>query len=124
MKLFYIIVILSVLFWKGYYAWARGIATYVKDRREHDSLREYFLGNGATESQALRPFLQHAIVRAFRPLLNQWRLLLILIAFTILVGFFSDSLTIWYAILLLFAMIIAAALIILLAICLYSRVKK
>ena len=85
MKLFYIIVILSVLFWKGYYAWARGIATYVKDRREHDSLREYFLGNGATESQALRPFLQHAIVRAFRPLLNQFLIIIKLMIVQIII---------------------------------------
>ena len=72
MTIFLTILILALLSWKGYYAWKRGINTWRRDRREHDSLREYLLGNGATEREALRPFMVHALQRAFLPLLKQW----------------------------------------------------
>ena len=79
MMTFYIIVLLAVIAWKGYYALERGMKTYRKDRQQHDSLREYLLGNGATKRQSLWPFYRHALQRAFLPLLSQWRLLLILV---------------------------------------------
>ncbi len=78
MMIFYVILLLAVIGWKGYYAWQRGIATWRQDRREHDSLREYLLANGATEWQSLWPFYRHALQRAFRPMLAQWKLWLIL----------------------------------------------
>ena len=54
MKVFYLLVVLSVLLWKAYYAWLRGVNAYAKDRRDHNSLFEYLLGNGA-----LRPLPAH-----------------------------------------------------------------
>ena len=74
----YLTLLLAVLGWKGWLAWRRGLATYRRDRREHDSLREYLLGNGATEWQSLQPFRRHALSRALKPMLSQWRLWLVM----------------------------------------------
>ncbi len=84
MSIFLSIIILAIVSWKGYHAWKRGIATYRRDRRDHDSLREYLLGNGATRRQSLQPFRAHALQRAFRPLLAQWRLLVVLAVLIVL----------------------------------------
>lgn len=85
MKIFYIIVLLAVFVWKGYYAGKRGINTWRKDCMQHDSLREYLLGNGATEWQSLWPFYRHALQRSLLPLLSMWRLWLVLLAFGLLI---------------------------------------
>ena len=45
----YLIILLAVVLWKGYYAWGRAVKTWHQDRQQHDSLREYLLANGATE---------------------------------------------------------------------------
>lgn len=76
----YLILLLAVVLWKGYYVWQRGWNTYCSDRKEHDSLREYLLGNGATPWQSQWPFIRHALVKASKPLLSQWRLWLALLA--------------------------------------------
>ena len=81
----YLILLLAVVLWKGYYAWRRGWSTYCSDRKEHDSLREYLLGNGATPWQSLRPFVNHALVRAFKPLVLQWRLWSALLALGVVI---------------------------------------
>ena len=81
----YILLVLGVVAWKGYYAVLRALNCYRNDRRDHDSLREYLLGNGATQRQALWPFYQHALERALVPLKSQWRLGLILLVLGILV---------------------------------------
>ena len=73
MKIFLSIIILGLLSWKGFYAWRRGRNAWCYDRQHHDSLREYLLGNGATEREALMPFVKRALRRAFMPLLAQWR---------------------------------------------------
>lgn len=91
MMTFYLIVLLAVLSWKGYYAWRRGVRTYRQDRRDHDSLREWLLGNGATQRQSLWPFYRHALQRAFRPLLSQWRLLLVLLLLGVVVMLLSAA---------------------------------
>lgn len=75
----YLVLVLAVVAWKGYYAWKRGRRTYQRDRQEHDSLREYLLGNGATKQQSLQPFYRHALQRALQPMAKQWRLWLILV---------------------------------------------
>lgn len=75
----YLTLVMAVVLWKGYFAWKRGWRTYCRDRQEHDSLREYLLGNGATKQQSLQPFYRHAVRRAFQPLMKQWRLWLILL---------------------------------------------
>ena len=49
----------------------RGITTYVFERRTHKELFEYLRGNGASQLEALRPFLTKAITRAFTPVLQQ-----------------------------------------------------
>ena len=74
MMLFYIIVVVAVLVWKGYYATLRAMNTYRQDRQNHDSLREYLLANGATPFQSMCPFYRHALQRAFIPMAAQWRL--------------------------------------------------
>lgn len=78
MKIFLLIVILALLSWKGYHAWRRGHNTYVKERRQYESLWEYLVANGATPSQARRPFLERALKRAIIPLVRQWRFWLII----------------------------------------------
>jgi hypothetical protein len=78
MRIVLIVVIVALLAWKGYYAWQRGRNAWCYDREHHDSLREYLLGNGATERQALRPFLDRALQRAFKPLVAQWRFWLVI----------------------------------------------
>ena len=85
MKTFYIIVLVAALVWKGYYALKRGLKTWQHDRQQHDSLREYLLGNGATHGQSLWPFYRHALQRALLPLLSMWRLWLILLVLGVLV---------------------------------------
>ena len=76
---FYIIVLVAVLAWKGYYASLRAMHTYRQDRQQHDSLREYLLGNGAAQWQSLQPFYLHAAQRALQPMLKQWQLWLALL---------------------------------------------
>ena len=81
----YVILVLAVVLWKGYIAWKRGMRTYRRDLQEHDSLREYLLGNGASKRESVRPFVNHAVARALKPLCSQWRLLLILVVMGLLV---------------------------------------
>lgn len=85
----YLLILLAVILWKGYYVWKRGMRVYRQDRHDHNSLYEYLLGNGATHAEAIRPFLNHALVRAFKPLLGQWRLFLVLILLGLLVVWLS-----------------------------------
>lgn len=70
----YLIIVLAVVVWKGYYASLRAMKSYQLDREQHDSLREYLLANGATPFQSLWPFYRHALQRAFVPMAAQWRL--------------------------------------------------
>ena len=74
MMLYYFILVLAVVAWKGYYAFLRGLRSYRLDRQQHDSLREYLLANGATPYQSLWPFYRHALQRVFVPMAAQWRL--------------------------------------------------
>ena len=85
----YVILVLAVVLWKGYFAWKRGMRTYRRDLQEHDSLREYLLGNGASKRESVRPFVNHAVARALKPLCSQWRLLLILVVMGLLVALFK-----------------------------------
>ena len=85
MKLLYLIILIALVAWKGYYAWLRGRNSYRKDMEQYQSLREYLLGNGATEAEARRPFLKRALRRAYQPLLRQWRLWAVVAAVGLLV---------------------------------------
>ena len=85
MKLLYLIILIALVAWKGYYAWLRGRNSYRKDMEQYPSLREYLLGNGATEAEARRPFLKRALRRAYQPLLRQWRLWAVVVAVGLLV---------------------------------------
>ena len=85
MKIVYIIMVLALLSWKGYYAWLRGRNFYLKDMEQYRSLWEYLLGNGATLSEARRPFLKRALRCALMPVVRQWRLWAIVAAIGILV---------------------------------------
>lgn len=124
MKVCYILLTLSLLLWKAYYAWRRGVNAYDNDHRDHDSLREYLLGNGATEFEALRPFVRHAMVRAFVPLKVQWRLLLILVAVALLAGLVADGLSVWSALAWLFLLMVVVALGTFLSVYIYIQLKK
>jgi ABC-type iron transport system FetAB permease component len=70
----YLVIVLAVVAWKGYYAFLRAMKSYKQDREQHDSLREYLLANGATPFQSMWPFYRHALQRAFIPMAAQWRL--------------------------------------------------
>jgi ABC-type iron transport system FetAB permease component len=85
MLIAYLILLLAVVAWKGYYAWLRGRKTWLRDRRDHDSLREYLLANGATPWQSVRPFWRHALQRAFRPMLAQWKLWAVVLSLGVIV---------------------------------------
>ena len=74
MKIAYLILLLALVGWKGYYAWLRGRRQWMQDMQQYQSLWEYLLGNGATVSEAHKPFLKRALRRAFMPMLKQWRL--------------------------------------------------
>lgn len=89
MMIAYLILLLAVVAWKGYYAWQRAANTYRADREQHDSLREYLLGNGATQWQAMRPYYRHALQRAVIPLKSQWRLAVVLLILGMIVALFS-----------------------------------
>ncbi len=81
----YLLLLLIVILWKGYHATKRGIKAYRQDFAEYVSFYEYKLGNGASHRQACRPFLLHALDRAFSPIISQWRLFLLLLVLGILV---------------------------------------
>jgi len=124
MKVFFIILTLVVLLWKAFYVWQRGVNTYKRDRQDHHSLYEYLLGNGATEAEALTPFLIHALERAYKPLISQWRLLLALVAFALLTGLIADSLSVFQSLLILVILLVVVGLGTLMAIFAYSRIKR
>ncbi|MBE6260401.1 MAG: hypothetical protein E7107_06185 [Prevotella sp.] len=85
MKTLYLIILLGLVAWKGYQAFLRGRNAYRKDVEQYWSLREYLLGNGATEAEARQPFLPRALRRAYQPLMKQWRLWAIVAAVGLLV---------------------------------------
>ena len=89
MKIVYLIILLALVAWKGYYAWLRGRNSFKRDMEQYQSLYEYLLGNGATAAQARRPFLKRALRRAYQPLLKQWRLWAIVAAVGLLVFLFG-----------------------------------
>jgi hypothetical protein len=77
MKIIFLILLLTLLSWKGYHAWGRGRRTYLRERQQYQSLWEYLVGNGATEKEARPVFLNRALQRALLPLLRQWRFWLV-----------------------------------------------
>ena len=77
--------LLLLLAWKGFHAWKRGRGCYVRERKEYVSLWEYRLANGATASEARRPFLRRALRRAVVPLLTQWQFWLVVAALVALI---------------------------------------
>ena len=56
LTILYLLLVLALVGWKGWHAWLRGRSTYQQDMQHHGSLREYLLGNGATEWQSKEPF--------------------------------------------------------------------
>ena len=85
MMVAYLVLVLLLVAWKGYYVWLRWHNSYRKDMEQYRSLWEYLLGNGATLSEARRPFLKRALRRALMPVVRQWRLWAIVAAIGILV---------------------------------------
>ena len=87
MKTAYLILLLALVGWKGYYAWLRGRRQWTQDMQQYQSLLEYLLGNGATLKEARMPFIRRALRRAFKPMLKLWRLWAIVAAIGILIWF-------------------------------------
>ena len=85
MKIVYLILLLALVGWKGWHAWLRGRRQWTNDMQQYQSLWEYLLGNGATISEARKPFVKRALRRAFKPMLKQWRLWAIVAAIGLLV---------------------------------------
>jgi len=85
----YLLLLLIVILWKGYHAVRRGVKAYRQDLSEYASFYEYQIGNGVSHRKACRPFLHHALERAFSPLISQWRLFLLLLVLGILVFLLS-----------------------------------
>ncbi len=74
MKTVYLILLLALVGWKGYHAWLRGSKSWHQDMQQYQSLWEYLLANGATLTEARKPFLKRAWRRAYKPMLRPWRL--------------------------------------------------
>ena len=85
MKTAYLILLLALVGWKGYYAWLRGRRQWSQDMQQYQSLWEYLLGNGATLREARKPFIRRALSRAFVPMMKQWRLWAIVAVIGILI---------------------------------------
>ncbi len=85
MKTVYLIILLALLGWKGYYAWLRGRRQWIQDMQQYQSLWEYLLGNGASVSEVRKLFVKRAQQRAFMPMLKQWRLWTVVAAVGILI---------------------------------------
>lgn len=71
----------------------RGITTYVFERRQHKELLEYLRGNGATQMEALRPYVTKSITRAFNPVLQQMMLVGIVFVPSLLCGMFLGGIS-------------------------------
>ncbi len=74
MKTLYLIILLGLVAWKGWLAVDRGRRQWAQDMEQYRGLREYLLGNGATEREARRPFVKRALLCAVKPMAKQWRL--------------------------------------------------
>lgn len=85
----YLILLLALLCWKGWHAWKRGRRQWRQDMQQYQTLWEYLLANGATLSEARKPFLKRAVRRAFKPMLRQWQLWAIVAAIGLLVFLIS-----------------------------------
>ena len=85
MKTLYLIILLGLVAWKGWLAFARGRRQWMSDMAQYRSLREYLLGNGATMADARRPFVKRALLRAMKPMAKQWRLWAIVVVVGVLI---------------------------------------
>lgn len=85
----YIILLLAIALWKLYFVWRRGIRAYTRSMNDYSAFYEYQLGNGVPHDKARRPFVLYAFKKAFRPLLLQWRLFLLLAVLGIIVYLLS-----------------------------------
>ena len=85
MKTVYLILLLALVGWKSWHAWLRGRRQWMLDMKQYQSLWEYLLGNGATQSEIRKPFLRRALRRAFMPMAKQWRMWAVLSAIGVLI---------------------------------------
>ena len=105
----------------------RGITTYVFECRQHKELLEYLRGNGASQMEALRPYITKSITRAFNPVLQQ--LLLVGIVFIpsllcgMLLGGISPMQAIGFLALMTSAALCSTMLIHVLSIYIYTRIS-
>ncbi len=105
----------------------KGITTFVMERRAHKDLLEYLQGNGASQLEALRPFVTKAITRAFNPILQQ--LLLVGLVFVpsllcgLLIGGFSPLQAIGFVTLMTFAALSSTMLVLVLCIFIYTKIS-
>ena len=85
MKTLSLIILLGLVAWKGWLAFARGRRQWMSDMAQYRGLREYLLGNGATMADARRPFVKRALLRAMKPMAKQWRLWAIVVVVGVLI---------------------------------------
>lgn len=64
----------------------RGLAFYILNSRQHESLGEYLLGNGASVWQSRLPFVMQAVKRAFAPVMVQLLLVGVVFVPSLLAG--------------------------------------
>jgi hypothetical protein len=82
----YLILLAALVGWKGWKAWRRGRRQWLRDMTDYRGLWEYLLANGTPEREARRIFLRRAWLRAYRPLLRQWRLWLVVAVIGVVVA--------------------------------------
>jgi putative ABC transport system permease protein len=105
----------------------RAITTYVLERRQHKELLEYLRGNGASQLEALRPYVTKAITRAFNPLLQQLLLAGIVFIPSLLCGMFIGGISplqaIGFLAILTAAALCSTMLVLVLSIYFYTRIS-
>lgn len=119
--------VMAILQSEALFVCRRGISTYVFERRQHKELLEYLRGNGASQTEALRPFVTKAITRAFNPVLSQLLLAGIVFVPALLCGLLVGGITplqaIGFLLITTTAALCSTMLVLVLAIYIYSRIS-
>ena len=125
---FFFIPVMTMLQADTLFVCRKGLTAFVLNRREHDSLHEYLEGNGATPTEALKPFVARAIRRAYTPLLSQLLLVAVVFVPSLLVGMLISGISVWqsvaFVVLMLTAGLCCTVLALLLSITIYTKLHK
>ena len=119
--------VMAVLVADALFVCRRGLSVYAMERRVHQGLSEYLLGNGATLLEARRPFVVAAVKRAFVPVLSQLLMVGVVFVPSMLCGLLIGGVEPWQAVafiaLLTAAALCSSLLSLLLAVYIYERLK-